>query len=376
MASKPKRTPAGTWTIRYRSPTGENVRETFKTYEAAKRRARAVEVDKDRGEWVDPRAGKLRVGKWLDKWHAGRLDLKPSTRARDEALLRNHVRPAFAKKTLSTVQPVDVRRFVERLHATGYSPGTVRKCYQLVSGSFEAAVNDGMIPRSPCRGIKLPKNEKPELRFLSTDEVAVLADAVAPRYRALVLTAAYTGLRAGELSGLHIDQLDLLRRRLHVTRAATEVRGHWSTGTPKTKASRRTVTLPKSLCDVLAAHVGKYGSESGLVFTATGGAPIRWSNFRRRVWLPALERVALGHVRFHDLRHTHAAWLVAANEHPKLIQSRLGHAAITTTLDTYGHLMDGLDEDAADRLDEAFQTARVPLSYHSPAAEIISLPSR
>ena len=167
------------------------------------------------------------------------------------------------------------------------------------------------------------------MRFLNPAEIAALADTINPRYRALVLTAAYTGLRAGECAGLKLTRLNLLRRQLTVAETLSDVRGHLRFSPPKTNAARRTVTLPASLCDELARHIGEYPTED-LVFTAAEGGPIRWSNFRRRSWQPATEAVGLDGLRFHDLRHTHAALLIAAGEHPKVIQARLGHASIGT----------------------------------------------
>ena len=123
-------------------------------------------------------------------------------------------------------------------------------------------------------------------------------------------------------------------------------------------AARRTVTLPASLCDELARHLNHYPTDD-LIFTASEGGPIRWSNFRRRTWKPATEAVGLDGLRFHDLRHSHAALLIAAGEHPKVIQGRLGHASIRTTLDVYGHLFEGLDEAAAERLDETWRQQSV-----------------
>ena len=252
-----ERTPADTWKVRYRDPSGKQRRKTFQQHSNARRFAREVEVAKDRGEFVNPHDGKVLVGDWMKQWDAARLNRRASTPARDESLIRNHLLPAFGKKTLGSVQPVDVKAFVASLARRNYSPAYIAKAYQLLAASFLAAVDEGMLPRTPCRGVALPRIEKHEMRFLSHAEVAALAETIHPRYRALVLTAAYTGLRAGELSGLHVDQLNLLRRTLTVTRTATEVRGHWSIGTPKTKASRRTVTLPKTLCEVLAAHPGR-----------------------------------------------------------------------------------------------------------------------
>ena len=193
----------------------------------------------------------------------------------------------------------------------------------------------------------------PEMRFLTRGEVETLASA-AGQYRALVLTAAYTGARFGELAALRIDRLDLLRRRLTVAYSLSDVRGQWSLKAPKTAASRRQIALPRSLCDVLSGLLAVVpAGDDGFVFQAPQGGPLRRSNFRRRVWLPSVHRSVGEPMRFHDLRHTHVALLIAQGEHPKTIQVRLGHTSISTTLDTYGHLFEGLDEAAADRLDAA-----------------------
>ena len=179
--------------------------------------------------------------------------------------------------------------------------------------------------------------------------------------QALILTASYAGLRWDEITGLRIQRLDLLRRTLTVTEAASEVRGHISFTEPKTTASRRSVVLPRFLCDEIAAHLATYPpNDNALIFTSPHGDPLRRTNFRRRVWVPTTEATGLEGVRFHDLRHTHAAMLIAQGEHPKVIQSRLGHASITTTLNTYGHLFEGLDEAAADRRDDAWNGSPAP----------------
>ena len=124
-------------------------------------------------------------------------------------------------------------------------------------------------------------------------------------------------------------------------RGLVEVSGRLHVEEPKTSASRRTVAIPAWLGEELAFHLA--GHDTQYVFTAPRGGPLRRSGFRFRVWVPATVRADLEGLRFHDLRHTHAAWLVGAGEHPKVIQARLGHASISTTLDRYGHLMDGLE---------------------------------
>ena len=139
-----------------------------------------------------------------------------------------------------------------------------------------------------------------------------------------------------------------------VAEALTEVRGELAFKAPKTAASRRTVALPGSLVSVLRDHLSAWPAVgNGLVFTGAEGKPMRRTNFRRRAWGPAVAASVGEPCRFHDLRHSHAAMLIAQGEHQKTIQSRLGHASISTTLDTYGHLMEGLDQAAAERLDAA-----------------------
>jgi integrase len=292
---------------------------------------------------------------------ASRIHLAPATQARDESYLRSLILPYLADHQLGFVSPGDLQQWVSQLTAAGYAPATIAKAYQLVSIVFDNAVDLDLITRSPARNVKIPKVDRAEMRFLDGAQVASLAEAAGPRHRTLVLAAAYTGLRWGEITGLRIQRLDLLRRTLTVSEAASEVRGEVTWKEPKTQASRRSVVLPRFLCDELSAHLAEYPvGVNALVFTAPKGGPLRRTNFRRRIWIPATRDMGLEGVRFHDLRHTHAAMLIAQGEHPKVIQSRLGHASISTTLDRYGHLFEGLDEAAADRLDDAWNQPLAP----------------
>ena len=173
----------------------------------------------------------------------------------------------------------------------------------------------------------------------------------------MVLTAAYTGLRPGETAGLRIESVDLLRRSIIVSGTISEVRGKVHFGPPKTKRSARTVAISRSLAQEIGTHIGHYASPAGWIFPSPNGQPLRRTNFRRRIWLPAIAAAGFEPLRFHDLRHTHAAVLIAQGEHPKVISERLGHSSITVTLDVYGHLMPGMDEAVAERLDLVWQQA-------------------
>jgi integrase len=206
--------------------------------------------------------------------------------------------------------------------------------------------------------VKLPRLQKPDMRILESSDIEELAEAIDERYRAMVLTAAFSGLRFGELAALRTKRFDALRRSVRVEESLSEVRGQFIFKPPKSEASRRTVSVPAFLVEELAQHLARFADSSGLLFSAPGGGPIRRTNFRRRIWEPAVESTVGKPCTFHDLRHSHAALLIAQGEHPKVIQERLGHASIKTTLDTYGHLFDGLDEAAADRLDATWRASR------------------
>lgn len=348
------------WQSRWRDPSGRQRAKNFDRKIDAERYLLAMETDKLRGRYTDPRLAKTELAEWMSEYQATRVNLGRQTQARDEATIRNHVLPRFGTWMIGSVQRIHIAQWVADLGAAGYAPATVRKAYQLLAAAMDAAVESGLIGRSPCRGVKLPKLETVStIRYLEPAEINVLADAIDSRYSAMVLAAAYTGLRFSELRALRVDRFDALRRTIRVSTSLVESGGEFFFEKPKSEASRRTVRVPVFLVDVLAAHLARYTDDSGLIFSAPTGGPIRRSNFRRRIWLPAVEASVGQPCTFHDLRHSHAAILIAQGEHPKVIQERLGHASIKTTLDTYGHLFEGLDEAATDRLEATYAAADV-----------------
>ncbi|MCH7670112.1 MAG: site-specific integrase [Acidobacteria bacterium] len=192
-------------------------------------------------------------------------------------------------------------------------------------------MDNGLIPVSPCRNVKLPKITMSAMRILEPAETMALAEAIDERYRAMVLTAAYTGLRFGELAALRTERFDALRRTLRVEESLAEMEGQFLIKPPKLDASRRTVSVPSFVAEEMARHLAAHADETDLIFGAPAGGPIRRTNFRRRIWLPAVRASVGDPCTFHDLRHTHAALFIAQGKHPKVIQERLGHASIKTT---------------------------------------------
>jgi len=360
MAFVAKRGP-GRWRARYRGPDGRERSKTFERKTEAERWLAIQTADVVRGEWTDPRGGRIRYGEWLGRWWSTTNDLRPSTRARDETYLRNYAAPAFGLVPLAAIGQLDVRAWVANLSADGLAPATVVKAYQLLGKTLGAAVDAGLIPRSPCRAVPLPKIELSEMRFLTPTQVATLADAIDTRYRALVLVGAYGGLRIGELAGLKRSRVDLLHGRIDIAEILVEVRGTIHTGPPKTRAGRRSVSLPRPIMREVEEHLAAHAADE-IAFPAPEGGPLRPSLFRRRVWRPATEAAGLASLRPHDLRHTAVALWIAAGANPKEVAVRAGHTSVSFTLDRYGHLFPEADERLRDRLAEMFVDAGSPSS--------------
>ena len=172
-----------------------------------------------------------------------------------------------------------------------------------------------------------------------------------------MLTAAGTGMRWGPLTGLRRDRLDLPGRRLHIDQTLVDVNGQLTVGQPKTRGSRRSVSLPQPVVAALWAQLAVSTSE--LVFTSPDGQALRRSNRYSRTWIPAVRASGLlPPPQFHDLRHTHVELLIAAGVPVKAIQERLWHASIIMTMDRYGHLLEVVDEQLLAALDVGLTAGR------------------
>jgi integrase len=326
VASIQKRVRNGrvTYRVRYRDPAGRQRSQVFARKVDAQRFLNETENARLRGTWTDPSLGRVPLGEWLAEWWATTTNLRPSTAARDQDYVRLYVAPRFGSMPLGSIGQRDVRAWVADLSGQGLAPATVQKAYQLLGKVMGAAVDAGMISQSPCRRVPLPKVEREEMRFLTPAEVATLADAIRPAYRALVLVGAYGGLRIGELAGLRRGRVDLLHGTVEVAEIVTEVRGELGFGPPKTRASRRRVGLPQAVTAELARHLAAPGVAEEFVFTAPQGGPLRVAGFRYRVWRPATQVAGLQGLRIHDLRHTAVALWIAAGANPKEVSARRG----------------------------------------------------
>ncbi|MCL2542304.1 MAG: site-specific integrase [Nocardioidaceae bacterium] len=238
-------------------------------------------------------------------------------------------------------------------------------------------MNDGVIPRSPHVGVKLGRHsdhERAEARFLTLEEFARLLAATPERWRPLVMFLAGTGARWGEVVALNVADVNLDAATVSITKAEKvdpTAPGRVRIGPTKTRKSRRTIGLPSELVTILKELTqGRGKNERLFVMLDEDGEPMRRWAFYRNVWL-AKSCAGAGlldpHPRIHDLRHSHAAWLIAEGVPLPVIQARLGHEKITTTVDTYGHLVPDLQQAAADATARVF--AAMPKTAALQAAE-------
>jgi integrase len=366
------------WQARYPDPARggtHKIERTFRTKDEAQAWLVQQLASIHTGTHISPRQADRLFGEVIDAWKeswAGRLS--PTTERGYESVILNYLRPEFGHRKIGSITREVVQRYINGLSSNPeLAPGTVRNVYAVLRTAMGSGVRMGVVRVNPCTNVDLPRARREEMLFLTADEVRAVAEAIDPHYRVLIYTAAYTGLRAGELGGLQRRDVDLLRGVVHVRRALKDVNGRLELGPTKTHAQRM-VSLPTFLRNMLAEHLaqpspGGTGPEA-YVFTMKGGGPLRHGLVYGRYFKRAVRGYTLRgkkvpgalpadkhSLRFHDLRHTCAALSVAAGAHPKLIQARLGHSSIQITLDRYGHLMPNVSEALAEKLDALFVEA-------------------
>lgn len=344
MASIQRR-PDGRWRARYRDDAGTEHARHFDRKIDARRWLDTITTAVVSGTYCDPKAGRVTVAAYAAQW----LQVQPiraTSRRSWTSYLTHHVLPALGDRPMSSVtrsQVLAVRRDAEQK----LSPNTVRGIMALTASVFAAAVEDGLIAKSPCRGTVPVRPRRPKVEPLTVDQVNALVDAAPERYRAMVVLGAGCGLRVGEVLGLKAGRVRFLARELDVHEQLVLLPGRPPyLGPPKTRGSYRTVPLPEVVAEALAEHLRTFPAGlDDLVFRSRTGGPVWPNTFNGSVWRPLTRRAGLPGVRFHDLRHFTASALIRYGESVKTVAAVLGHSDETETLRTYSHLW----PDASDR---------------------------
>lgn len=265
--------------------------------------------------------------------------------------IKNHFSERLGKLPVSAVEHEDIVLWIKYMQGKTYkgeplSAKTIANHHGLLSASMETAVKLKRRGDNPCKGVQLPRDEsiKEKMYFMTAAESLAVVQAHPVRYQPLMAFLRGTGARFGEATALYGRDfhLDVEQPTVRIEKAwKRDGEGRFYIGPPKTKKSRRTVSLSPSLVTFVRPAVEAAGP-SGLVFTTSYGGPIRHSSFYE-FWEAALTSLGYGasgeRPRIHDMRHTHASLMLGAGMSPFELSRRLGHESIQTTIDRYSHLV-------------------------------------
>jgi integrase len=362
----PRRLPPGVrlkgerFQVRYRDPEGRQRGPTFASAREAVAYQARIRTELAAGSYQRPEASRVTVAQWARAWQKAR-SVSRSTAASDEWAIERWILPAFGSLQLRQVTRLGVQAWVVELQRRELAPPTIDKALVKLKMMMTAAVEEDLLRKSPCVGVSSPPATADERVFLTPTVFAERLLPEAPdRYRALVLLAYTSGLRWSELAGLRRRRLDLVAGHVEVVEVLEEIAGtRPRMKPPKSRASRRIVKLPRATVEDLERHLLTYPVASGddLVFTRPAGGPLSRTAFRGSIWVgrpgDAKRAPLVGMVvragldpapRFHDLRHSHAAALIATGASPLAVSRRLGHGSVRVTYDIYGHLLPDVED--------------------------------
>jgi integrase len=352
---------SGRWTASYLGPDGLERRapETFATKMEAEVWLSQMEADLSRGDWRDPDAGNINFLEYAEAWIAER-DVRPTTQELYRRLLRLHLAPFFGEWTLLEITPPRVRTWRADMVASGKRI-TAAKAYRLLSSVLATATDDELIRRNPCRIRGAGLEKSPERTTATIEQVYELAELVGPRWRAIVLMAAFTTLRPEELAELRRKDIDLETGTVRVRQAAPELTsGRRVVGDPKSDAGKRSVTIPDVMLMDLRRHLEWFAEKGpdGLLFVGPEGGAFRRSSFGR-IWRKARDTAGLPGFRFYDLRHTGNTLAAATGASLKELMARMGQSSVRAAM-IYQHATAERDQKIASGIDDAVRKIRHP----------------
>lgn len=371
----------GRWIARYRDLDRKPRSKTFdKQADAVAWRLEQLAALRA-GTWASPSAGKVTVRQYAEQWLAGGGH-RERTKDLYEQRLRLHVYPVFGDRPIRDLRHSEWRAWLSRLERE-YRPWTVYGIHSLFRTIINAAVADKIRADIPFAAIKLKNVKSDPVVPLTIEEVQRLCAAAPPRYRALLVLGAATGMRGGELLGLDLGSVNFLKRTIRVERQLVQFTPpeggvkRFAFGPPKTEASRRTVEVPQYALDALARHLQQWPAvevllpvvdtpgtsehRARLVFATASGNPVHRTGLAA-MWHGTVERAGLPKSRggLHALRHHVASLLIEAGESVKVVQAQLGHATAGETWDTYAHLFPSKQGTVRSVLERAWEPATTP----------------
>ncbi|MBP2657175.1 MAG: Phage integrase [Firmicutes bacterium] len=361
----------GRLTIDFDHQNGKSIRRTFygKTRKEVQEKMEKVKAQIVTGTYVSDR--KITIGEWLDTWLItySKPNVRIATWESYETMVRVHIKPSIGNIPLQDLRPEHLQKLYNnklksgRIKGGGLSPKTVGYIHTVLHMALKQATREQLVIRNVAELVNKPKQKKHEITPLTLDELKGFLNAVVEhRFFVPFLLECHTGLRRGELLGLRWQDIDFKQNTLTVKQALIRTRQGLLMSEPKTQKSRRTIPLSDEVMATLKSHkakqsqvkllAGKAYENADLVFCNELGHPIDPRNFTKQ-FARILTNANLPVVRFHDMRHSHATMLLMLNEHPKVVQERLGHSTIAMTLDTYSHILPGMQKQATEKISQA-----------------------
>ena len=309
---------------------------------------------------------KQTVGEYLKQWlQTHKPTVRIRTYERYEELIRLHISPAIGHIQLQKLTLQHIQVMYAKLGET-LSSTTVNTLHAMLHKALDDAVKWEIIARNVSDLVTPPRRSYYEIQVLTEEQAKVLLDAAKGHsLEALWVMALTTGMRRGELLALKWQDIDFTHDTVQVRRIFTRAPGNrYIESEPKTEKSRRSILLAPITTDILKQHrarqlaakadAGRFWEERNLVFCTSLGTPLNPSKVLER-FKTLLKRAGLPIIRFHDLRHSAASMLLAMRVHPKIVQELLGHNQISMTMDIYSHLLPSMQEEIADKFNEAFK---------------------
>lgn len=326
------------------------------------------------GGYVEP--SRLTVADYMRKWlQDAAARVAPKTLERYQGIMEGHVIPALGNVLLSKLKPLHIQSFYAKALADGRKDGkgglssqSVLHFHRVLHKALEQAVKWQLLVRNPADAVQPPRPQRQHMAALDENEISALLKSLdGNRLYLPVALAVATGLRRGELLALRWQDIDLESAQLTVARSLEQTKGNLNFKAPKTDRSRRRIALPQVIVRLLRAHKAKQAQwrlklgpiyqDQNLVLARDDGAPWPPDNFSTAFADHIRRHPKLAKVRFHDLRHTHATQLLKQGVHPKIVSERLGHSNISITLDTYSHVLPGMQEQAIAALDASLSAS-------------------
>ena len=334
----------------------------------AQQRLAELLVSIEQGSYSKPR--RLTLGEWLENWIGSYAITNCSPRTVDSyrSEVRTHIATNLGAIPLTQLRPQHLQTYYANALSQGRVDGkgglsarTVLYHHRILSEALSHAVKMGLLVRNVAEAVDPPRPGHKSMTTLAAEDVPKFLGASRETpYHTVYCTALFTGMRLGELLGLRWCDVDLDMATLSVAQALFKRCGVCEMVEPKSPHSRRSIALSPVLALLLRQHkarreaerilLGNLLKESDLVFAHPDGSPLDPGTVAH-TFTEVLARAGLPHIRFHDLRHTHATLMPKAGVHPKIVQERLGHGSIAVTLDTYSHVVSGLQEIAAQRFE-------------------------